>query len=353
MAPSTISQAQIEVKHFKLALGSLQRYLDRLDQLTEQRKKLICIDDLIATISDAVLSFDGFENFVRDLATLTRVRAAILWFAYSKQIEEHVAKVQRHKASLTVMCQILQCESDLEASESQQRLQLMVEQVLVDNQKLKEMMGQMNDSFDAQSTITRCLLGTMDDDASTITGVDRRDTIRGVTNGVLKFAFERILETTWVYKRNERNECDVSFISSAQRSHAWSIFSSVSLADVSIKSVIAMPITTLDISNPVHYQVDNKPMRIVESVAFDSDNPDRLKSEDISSTTERRHQGSMPETPLKGQPTLLTDHSGSDCFISTEMEGFFPCKSCGEVLEDGKAYEIGIYFLVAFTSGNY
>lgn len=107
-APSSIAQAQIEVKHFRLALGYLQRYLSRLDQITEQRKQLIGIDELIITISDAVLSFSAFESLVSELARMTRVRAALSWFTYMKQVDEQVAKIQRHKVSLTFMCQILQ-----------------------------------------------------------------------------------------------------------------------------------------------------------------------------------------------------------------------------------------------------
>lgn len=107
-APAVISQAQVEVKHFRLALQSLQGYLVRLDQITEQRKELISIDELIIALSDAMLAFSEFESLLSLLARLTRVRVAISWFIHSKQIDEHVAKVQRHKASLTLMCEILQ-----------------------------------------------------------------------------------------------------------------------------------------------------------------------------------------------------------------------------------------------------
>lgn len=206
----------------------------------------------------------------------------------------------------------------------------MVEQVLAGNGKLKEKMDQMDDFFDAQSTIKRLPFGTKDDDASTIREDNRCDTIQSVQTSALKFAFEKILETTWVYKRNERNDCDVSFISSARRSHAWSIFSGVSLADISIKSVIAMPITTLDISNSGHYQRDGESLRFINSLGFDEDTLARQESRDITSDPEQGNERFMQETLFKDQSTSLTDPSNSDYFDSPTQEDFL-CRGCGEV----------------------
>lgn len=138
-------------------------------------------------------------------------------------------------------------------------------------------MNESQDSFDARSTFTK----RQGDDRSTIWASDDYDTetIRGSIGGriresigsgsqkhdpknghqsrVLRLPFERILEKSWVYKRNQRNSCDCSFISSAERSHTWSIFSGFSLADVSILSVIAMPLTTMDLANGEHYQAES------------------------------------------------------------------------------------------------
>jgi hypothetical protein len=55
-------------------------------------------------------------------------------------------------------------------------------------------------------------------------------------------AFEEILENTRVYRRTQRNSADASFRSSMVRTHAWSVFSGLSLADISVQSVIALPL---------------------------------------------------------------------------------------------------------------
>jgi hypothetical protein len=149
---------------------------------------------------------------------------------------------------------------------------LLVEQVLLENKKLKLLLFHSKDNFDAQSTFTR-----RNDDDMTIRPVDAagddgnndnddddtrtlynntRDRIAFNSAEVSQEAaleFESILQQSWVYRRNERNECDASFVSSVQRSHACSIFTGYSLADISILSVIAMPLTLRELLNSQHY----------------------------------------------------------------------------------------------------
>lgn len=107
-SPTALYQAQEEVQHVQFALQSLQGYLLHLDHVTDKRKRLICVDELIATISDAMLSFSAFDSLLSVLANLPRIQVALSWFKYSKDIDEHIARIQRHKASLTVMLNIIQ-----------------------------------------------------------------------------------------------------------------------------------------------------------------------------------------------------------------------------------------------------
>ncbi len=55
--------------------------------------------------------------------------------------------------------------------------------------------------------------------------------------------FETVLEQTRVYARSQSNDCDVSFTSSAIRTTAWSALSGLSLNDISVISVLALPIS--------------------------------------------------------------------------------------------------------------
>jgi hypothetical protein len=65
--------------------------------------------------------------------------------------------------------------------------------------------------------------------------------------------FEVDLGTSRVYRRTGRFKSDVSFTSSAIRSHAWSIFSGLSLSEVSMLSAIALPLYLNEIYNNKWY----------------------------------------------------------------------------------------------------
>jgi hypothetical protein len=68
-----------------------------------------------------------------------------------------------------------------------------------------------------------------------------------------QFSFEVDLSTSRVYNRTYLYEPDASFTSSAVRAHAWSIFSGLSLSEVSMISAIALPLYSHDISNSQWY----------------------------------------------------------------------------------------------------
>ncbi|UPK90479.1 hypothetical protein LCI18_001414 [Fusarium solani-melongenae] len=277
-SPTTISDAKNEVKHAQSALCSLQRHLNNLASLNPTRAAMIQVDDLRVTLGDAMMAFSDFETLLLTLDNIARVKAFILWPKYARDIEEHMAKVQRYQTSLTLMLNILQSDAQLEALQSQKRLEALIEGVMQENKTLKQMMNESQDSFDAQSTFTkrqeadRSTIWAKDndeDDTETIRGSVRGRTRESIGSGnqnhvsekghqssVLRLPFERILEQSRVYKRNQRNLYDCSFVSSAERSHTWSVFSGFSLADVSILSVIAMPLTTMDLANREHYQVE-------------------------------------------------------------------------------------------------
>lgn len=65
--------------------------------------------------------------------------------------------------------------------------------------------------------------------------------------------FEVDLETSRVYRRTEQFKSDISFTSSAMRSHTWSIFSGLSLSEVSVISAIALPLYLNEIYNNEWY----------------------------------------------------------------------------------------------------
>lgn len=95
------------------------------------------------------------------------------------------------------------------------------------------------------------------------------------------FPFEHFLENSRVYRRSRINSVDPSTRSSVARTHAWSIFSGLSLGQISNISVIALPLYADDIGNRQHY---NFGLEMTELVSGGSS----YSSLSVPTTTEAR-----------------------------------------------------------------
>ncbi len=180
-------------------------------------------------------------------------------------------------ARLTQRCS----ESDLEASRSVVGLHTLIEQLLESNTKLCDRLKHLEDKFDARSILPpdhdtgdgisglhphdaassfQGFGGSLVDAMSVISRRRRIDfkaldasPIQQVSP--LRFSFEDELQSSRVYKRTrffyptDRE----TMASTAIRTQAWSVFSGLSLADISVVSAIALPVLPADISNPEHY----------------------------------------------------------------------------------------------------
>lgn len=74
------------------------------------------------------------------------------------------------------------------------------------------------------------------------------------------FQFEPVLKASRVYRRAKRDTTDYSFRSSIALSHAWTALSDMSLGDISIISVIALPVQSTDLANADRYEFTNWPL---------------------------------------------------------------------------------------------
>jgi len=110
-APTTIRDAQREIRHTEIALRSLHRFLQKLDpepfHHASGRLEMIQVDELRVVLADAMLLFSSFESMLQSLAGWGRLRVSISWTRYTKQLDEHLGKVERYKSSLTFMLSIL------------------------------------------------------------------------------------------------------------------------------------------------------------------------------------------------------------------------------------------------------
>lgn len=163
-----------------------------------------------------------------------------------------------------------------EAHTSSRKLEGLVHEVLTNNRdistRLRKLETQLSATAASSSLRASSFVGTVDDNMTTRSLIEDRARNQTITQTfTYSYTFDEDLQASWVYARAAKRQSSLS-LPSATRSIGWSIFSGVSLANVSNVSVISLPITVQEICNgPSYYNVtaENKvPIRLDEGQAF-------------------------------------------------------------------------------------
>jgi hypothetical protein len=209
------------------------------------------------------LIFSELEPLVLQLSTsVEKWSTKIKWLRKKDDLEKLVTRLQLFKSSINVMLDIIQwyvsqhrtlanwvsCNdplisqsgSDLEAARNHTKLLVLTTNLLDSNRTIASRL----------SLLERSLQPNTGDNYSLL-----RDRLSTATteSQIPSFGFERKLESTWVYRKARRSTADVSFRTSMALSYAWSALSDVSLSNISNISVVALPISSSDLTNGHHY----------------------------------------------------------------------------------------------------
>lgn len=137
-------------------------------------------------------------------------------------------------------------DSQARAETSQQQLVMTVESLLKRNHELSERLMGMEDTSDTISQRRG-------------TNSWKSHSVSSSNPSLFGFGFESDLKASRPYRRAKRDTMDFSAHSSVVRTHAWSIFSGISLSNISEISVLALPLYAEDIENPEHYTFGYEP----------------------------------------------------------------------------------------------
>jgi hypothetical protein len=150
--------------------------------------------------------------------------------------------------------------SDSEASRSQDDLMACMVQMLNNNRDLAQRIENLEtnlpsirytqssrSSVTSQQTVRPITLSFIDDESD--------EALLGLVG---QFSFEEDLESSRPYRQARRDSVDFSFRSSIARSHAWTALSEISLSDISLIAVIALPVDIKEITNAHHYMLDSQ-----------------------------------------------------------------------------------------------
>jgi len=148
----------------------------------------------------------------------------------------------------------------MEAQESLVNLQRTVQGLVNRNESLLRRLEHYHSSYVENASIR-----FFDDSESIVTRLEAPAHIQGSRNtagalassedpgsaggAMLSREFETILEQTHMYARVQSNDCDLSFTSSAIRTTTWSMLSGLSLNDISIVSVLTLPISLEEVES--------------------------------------------------------------------------------------------------------
>ncbi|KAK3303446.1 uncharacterized protein B0T15DRAFT_504665 [Chaetomium strumarium] len=276
--PEIAVTVHTEVQATTIILSALQSLAQNMASVPVQRAALVQVDQLIAILTDGVLLFSHLEATVGSLllgdspspvASLD-FRFRLQWARKETELTSIVTRLQGFKASISLMLGIFQSDSAMRAEECREQLTSNVRQLLESNRDICHRLAKLEDFYDAQSLISNrrgvaapSKLDHAEDDEMQQSWGNPAGDEQSVSSGALElgpgppgtpsFAFESDLEASTAYRRAQRETVDFSFRSSVAWSNGLSAFSRLTFGDVSVLSVIALPIHADEISNSHHY----------------------------------------------------------------------------------------------------
>ncbi|KAI1108996.1 hypothetical protein F5Y14DRAFT_54881 [Nemania sp. NC0429] len=256
-APTLARSILFEVADISAALGHLQNYIIDRTNVTSERGSLIMLDQLLTILTGCVTTYSDIQfilmglNINEDMGTFDRIK----WMRQEDGLNTLVKRLQSHKSSLTLILTIIQCKSMEEAQSSTQKLCALVEQMLESNRDLAERIRGLEREGSIISKARYSIVPA--DDTSTIRLRQaipaRQDMLEPGDALVRRFAFEDELDSSRVYNKAIYRYSQLSLTSTALHTTALSVFSRLSLSQVSSISFYALPVCAVDLHNSELY----------------------------------------------------------------------------------------------------
>ncbi|KAF5621332.1 Rho guanine nucleotide exchange factor scd1 [Fusarium tjaetaba] len=277
--PQVAAHVYSEVQSTQVILMGLQSLTKNLRSVNVQHAALIEVNQVVAILTDGVLLYSELHKELQSLWSKDGVekvplRGRLQWVWKESTFVTLLNRLQSFKSSMTLVLMILQSDSCQTAKEHQEQLSNNVKALLDNNNALSRRLMNLEDALDAQTIISRrmsILSLSASPSGNATQQLTAESPVTSITTenslAISKFDFEDDLESSRVYRRAVRETMDYSFRSSIARSHSWSVFSVLSLGDVSIMSVIALPVYQDDITNAEHYDFGEEPAPNAETHA--------------------------------------------------------------------------------------
>ncbi|KAK6720772.1 hypothetical protein SNK05_003868 [Fusarium graminearum] len=264
--PPIAAHVYSEVQSIEIILNGLQNVTSSLSSVHSRNATLIGVNQVITVLTDGVLLFSDLQDELRSLSPKNEddgipMRTRLRWVRKEGTLTALLTRLQGFKSSMTLVLMILKSDSDRSATQHHEQLSANINLLLESNQSLSRRLMNLEESMDTATIASRRMsfLTLVEDTSQGIASEQSHPSIAETdsTIGVSKFDFEDDLEASRAYRRAQRDTMDFSFRSSIARSNSWSVFSGLSLGDISIMAVIALPVYQEDLTNPEHYDFGN------------------------------------------------------------------------------------------------
>ncbi|ENH74542.1 hypothetical protein FOC1_g10009961 [Fusarium oxysporum f. sp. cubense race 1] len=291
--PRTVFWAHAETKEINWAIKRLKSLIDDPDSVPKAARMSVGIHDATVTISELIKTCDHLITTLKPLnedgkVVLTRWDR-VKWLRVQDDVVKYIRQLQAHKGSVTLILNILQCESDVVIVESQRALELKIDAVLNSSEATQRRIEGLEALFNKFITDNSTLIPSnrtsmaptlhhwKEDDATETDSVatsrkydqdewggfhasaerslsfpSTKSESTGTTSPPLR-EFEATLEKTNVYKRVYNSTDAFSIHSTHGRSMTGSVMTSFSLADDS-SILSAFPIMSrTELQHPEFY----------------------------------------------------------------------------------------------------
>ena len=248
-APSVARQITTEINDVQAILTQMRPFILRREILDASRASMLKVDNVVRIFSSCVLTFSELERLLdtlktHDMDTVDRIK----WAKKESILLSYVQKLQNHKASLSLILNIINAESIMEANKSTKELCRLVQDCYHDMSSRLQALESNGASIRNGSTIID------DDDAWSVVTVTQDNSNVGPSmenlSHPVEFDFVEDLQNSWVYSRNAVfRRPGFSISTSSVRATQWSVLSSLTLADISTISVLDLPITIEEVFN--------------------------------------------------------------------------------------------------------
>ncbi|KAI3587306.1 hypothetical protein IWW34DRAFT_712031 [Fusarium oxysporum f. sp. albedinis] len=283
--PQVAAHVYSEVQSTQVILMGLQNLTKSLGSVKVQHAVLIGVDQIVAILTDGVLLYSELHKELQSLRAKdgmekVPLRGRLQWVWKENTFITLLSRLQSFKSSMALVLMILQSDSGQTAKEHQEQLSNNVKVLLDSNEALSRRLMNIENALDTQTITSRrmsilSLSVSPPQDATqpSIAETPAASIDTGSRLAISKFDFEDDLESSHVYRRALRETMDYSIRSSVARSYNWSVFSDLSLGDISIMSFIALPVYQDDITNAEHYDFGEEATSTSETLGPVMDQP--------------------------------------------------------------------------------